>query len=99
MVLLTDAPFVDFAKKIVRDISTVQDGILKIRCLLIDQQAFVRAIVIEFIQRVFDLARRCGNPQMVTGNRFQRVRFIEDDHVVVRQDTDPNSPQGQVAKE
>ena len=50
---------IPIAKKLVSGITAIQDRVLQFGQMLTDQQPFIRAIVVEFIQRVFDLTRRC----------------------------------------
>ena len=64
-----------------------------------DQQAFVRAVVVELVERVLDLAARDVDAQVVAGDGFDRVGFVEDHHVVVGQDADARAPQRDVAEQ
>ena len=48
---------------------------------------------------VLDLAAGDVDAQVVAGDRFDRVGFVEDHDVVVGQDADAGPPQGEVAEE
>ena len=50
------------------------------------QQAAVGAVVVELAERVLDLAAGDAQAQVVAGDGFDRVGFVEDHHVVVGQD-------------
>ena len=82
-----------------RSVVAVEHPLLGLGAMVMDQQAFVRAVVVELIQRVFDLAGGHAQPEVVAGHGLQRVGLVEHDGVVFGQDARPDAPQGQIAEE
>jgi hypothetical protein len=76
----------DIAEEFVRRLVARQHTPLRVGQLVMNEQAFVRAIVVQLVEHVFDLARRDMHAQVVAGNGFEIVGFVEDDDVVVGQD-------------
>ena len=62
--------------------------------LLADEQPFVCPVVVKPAEDVVDLARGDGEAEVVAGNCLQRVGFVEDDRVVIRQDAEPPTAAG-----
>ena len=59
----------------------------------------MRAVVVELVEHVLDLAAGDVDAQVVAGDGFDRVRFVEDHDVVVGQDAHAGPPQRDVAEQ
>ena len=59
----------------------------------------LRAVVVELVEHVLDLAAGDVDAQVVAGDGFDRVGLVEDHDVVVGQDAHAGAPQGDVAEE
>ena len=90
---------VQVAKEIVRQALTTLGLPLFFLPVVIDQQALVRAAVVQLAQHPLDLARTDADPQMIAGDRFDRVRFVQDDGIVLGQQAAAGAPHGQIAEE
>ena len=92
-------PLRDSGKEILFLITQTLHAALAFGQIVMNQQAALRAVVVEFVQQIFQLAARHRNPQMIAGNRFDRVRFVQNCDVVIGQDAGTFTAQGQVGKE
>ena len=64
-----------------------------------DEQAFVRAVVVEAREDELDLAAGNRDAKVVGGDGFDGMGLIQHGDVVVGQDADALPPQGEVAEE
>ena len=53
--------------------------------VFVNQQTLLRSVVVKPIKQVVELAAGQANAKMITGDRFDRVAFVQDDRVVVGQ--------------
>ncbi len=65
---------------------------------MMNEQAFVRTLVVQLVQCIFDLSLRNGQAQMVTGDIWNRVSFVQDHGVIVWQKIDSQFSQSQIAE-
>ncbi len=62
------------------------------------QQAAPRPLAEQLVQQILDGAAADPQAEMVRRHVFQRVRFVEDDDFIVRQQVRPLTAQGQIAE-
>jgi len=106
--LLSDAPVagglfrkpaVDAFEKGRRPIAALADLLANVAQVAADQQPAIGPVVVEPPQHVIDLPAGDAQPEVIAGDRLDRMGLVEDDHVVVGQDAHLVSPQGQVGEE
>jgi hypothetical protein len=64
-----------------------------------DEQTFLGAVVVKFVELVIDLRAGDTNAEVIARDRFDRMAFVQDHGVVVRQQRDALAAQRQVAEE
>ena len=87
------------AKNIVGLVAAAIDLLLLLQQAVMNEQTFVRAVVVELIEHVLDLAAGDVDAEVIAGDGFDRVGFVENHDVVIGQDADARAPQRDVAEQ
>jgi hypothetical protein len=91
-------PLVDRTKERIGPMMTAGDLLLRLGPQSRHEQPLVRAVVVELVEHIIDLAVGYAQAEMIAGGRLQVVRLVEDHDVVIRQDARLLPPQRQVAE-
>src|SRR6266481_5584388 len=62
------------------------------------QETFPGLFLVDFVEQIFDLPAGNAQTQVIAGHFLDRVGFIQDGHLVIRQETKALSSQSQVAE-
>ena len=85
-------------EEILRGQAAPQHVVLEFLHLVVDEQAAVRALVVELREDPIDRAARDADPEVLAGHALHHVRLVADDDVVVRQQARPAAPQCEIGK-
>ena len=92
-------PVEEVGEELVGQVAAAVDLLLLFAQAVVDEQALVRAVVVQLVEHVLDLAAGDVDAEVIAGDGFDRVGFVEDHDVVVGQDAHAGPAQGDVAEQ
>jgi len=86
-------------EEILRFIAEIGHELLPVQHPVMDEQPFLRAVVVQLVEQKLDLRIGDRNSQVVSRDRFNRVGFVQNHHVVFGKNARPLAAERQVRKE
>src|SRR5207302_8674086 len=71
-------PAGDVVEEVARRITDPVHLLDRLVQVMVDEQPLLRPLVVEAGERVFELAARDVEPEMLSGDGFERMRLVED---------------------